>query len=170
MSNVYDLGQGFETLWELVEAGEIDESVIEEAFDNLKDDLAAKFENCCKYIANEKTTIAGIKAEKKRLEDKINAKENAIKRLKELMKAALDKSGEKKLPCGSFLVYTQKNPKSLVMDETSIAFIPNEYLKQKDPEINTSAIKDVLENGTDDEKQKLEGIAHLEQTESLRIK
>ena len=170
MSNVYELGQGFDILWELIEAGETEDDVIEEAFENLTEDLAAKFENCCKYITNEKTSIDGLKAEKKRLEAKIASRENAIKRLKAAMQKALDKSGNKKLPCGSFLVYTQKNPKSLVMDETSIEYIPQGYLKTRNPEIDTAKIKDVLENGTDEEKEKLEGIAHLVQTESLRIK
>ena len=170
MSNVYELGQGFETLWELIEGEEIDETVIEEAFDNLRDDLAAKFENCCKYITNEKAIISGLKAEKKRIEDKINAKENALNRLKELMEGALRKSGDRKLPCGSFTVYLQNNPKSVVLDETHISYIPEQYLRYKEPKVDRKAMKDVLENGTDEEKQALEGIAHLEQTESLRIK
>ena len=170
MSNVYELGQGFETLWELIEGEELDETVIEEAFENLKDDLAAKLENCCKYITNEKAILDGLKAEKKRIDDKINAKENALNRLKKLMYDAMFKAGEKNIPCGSFTVYVQKNPKSVVLDETNISYIPEQYLRQKEPEINKTAMKEVLENGTEAEKQALEGIAHLEQTASLRIK
>ena len=170
MSNIYELGQGFETIWEMIEGEGIEESVIEEAFLNLKEDLAYKFENCCKYIINENAILDGLKAEKKRIDERITAKENAIKRLKKVMKEAMDKAGEKNLPCGSFTVYIQNNPKSLVLDQTDIQYIPDKYLKVKAPEIDIKAIKEALEKGTDAEKQALEGVAHLKQDASLRIR
>jgi hypothetical protein len=43
--------------------------------------------------------------------------------------------------------------------------VPEEYLRQKDPEINKTAIKEALKAGED-----LSGIAHLEQTEGVRFK
>ena len=50
MSNVYEIAQGFDTLWELIEDETVEDAVLEDAFANLTDDLKDKFENCCKYI------------------------------------------------------------------------------------------------------------------------
>jgi hypothetical protein len=43
--------------------------------------------------------------------------------------------------------------------------IPERYIKYLDPEIDKAKIKEDIQKGID-----VEGIAHLEQTESLRIR
>lgn len=165
MANVYEIGKGFDIIWSLLEDEAIEDEALEDAFQNLKDDMADKFENCCKYIINENADIEAMKAEENRIAERRKAKENAIERLKNVMQMALNKAGEKKLPCGTFTVSLQKNPASVVMDEDHIENIPEKYLKNADPEINKKKIKEDLQNGVD-----LEGIAHLEQSESLRIR
>lgn len=165
MANVYEIGKGFDTIWSLLEDEVMDDEALQDAFQNLKDDMADKFENCCKYIVNETAEIDAMKAEEKRIAERRKAKENAIARLKAVMQMALNKAGEKKLPCGTFTVSLQKNPASVVMDEYYIENIPEKYLKIAEPEIDRKKIKEDLQNGTE-----LEGIAHLEQTESLRIR
>ena len=165
MPNIYEFTQSFSTLWMLLEDEAVEDSVLEDAFANLTDDLKSKLENCCKYIKNEEADIAGIKEEEKRLKAKRSAAENRITRLKVLMKNVMDVAGEKKLPGGTFTVSIQKNPESVVMDEQYIENIPEEYLKFKEPEIDRAKLKEHLKAGVD-----LEGIAHLEQTEGLRIR
>ena len=51
------------------------------------------------------------------------------------------------------------------MDEAYIENIPDRFLIPQDPQIDKKAIKEALKNG-----ENLEGLAHLEQTESLRIR
>ena len=165
MANVYDLGSSFDLIWNLIEDEAMEESALDEAFDNLVDDTKDKFENCCKYIKNVESDIAGLKEEEKRLHDKRKSLENSIERFKGLMHEAMNAAGEKKLPCGTFTVSLQKNPESVVMDEQYIENIPEEYLKYKDPEIDRAKIKEHLKAGVN-----LEGIAHLEQSEGLRIR
>lgn len=165
MANVYEIGKGFDTIWALLEEEVIEDGALEDAFQNLKDDMADKFENCCKYIINENADIEALKAEEKRISAKRKAKENAVARLKAVMQMAMNKAGEKKLPCGTFTVSLQSNPASVVMDESYIENIPEKYLKALDPAIDKAKIKEDLQNGVD-----LEGIAHLEKSESLRIR
>jgi hypothetical protein len=51
------------------------------------------------------------------------------------------------------------------MDEQYIENVPERFLKIKEPEIDRTAIRKALQSG-----ENLDGIAHLEQTESLQIR
>ena len=165
MANVYELGQSFNTLWDLIEDETVEDAVLEDAFANLTDDLKDKFENCCKYIKNLDSDIAGLKEEEKRIKAKRQALENGKERLKSLMLRAQKASGEKKLQCGTFTTSLQMNPERVVMDEQYIENIPEQYLKYKDPEIDKIKLKEDLKAGTAPE-----GIAHLEQDMGIRIR
>ena len=165
MASVYELKQGFILLANMIEDETVSDEDILDAWNNQTDDLKEKFENCCKYIKNVESDIAGLKEEEARLKAKRKALENSIERFKGLMHETMNAAGEKKLPCGTFTVSLQKNPESVVMDESHIENIPEEYLKFKEPEIDRAKIKEHLKAGVD-----LEGIAHLEQTEGLRIR
>lgn len=165
MANLYELNAEFNQLWMLLEDEEVDEEMVIGAFETATEDLTFKLENCCKYIKNIDAEIAGLKAEEERLYARRKAKENAVKRLKELMKLAMNTAGEKKLPCGTFTVSVQNNPASVVMDEQCIENIPEDYLKYRDPEIDKKKLKDHLEKGIAPE-----GIAHLEVSSSVRIR
>lgn len=165
MANIYELTGAFNTLWNLMEEGGIDDETLMEVFENTEEELSAKLEGYCKFIKNLESDIAGLKAEEKRLAEKRRVMENTIDRAKFAMQTALNASGNKKMPCGSFTVSIQATPKKVVMDEQCIENIPDEYLKFAEPEIDRKKLKEHLEAGYD-----LEGIAHLEQSEGLRIR
>lgn len=168
MPSIYELKNEFLTLWSILEDELTDDETLAGAFETATDDLKDKLENCAKYIKNETAIIKGLKEEEERLAAKRKAKENAIKRLKALMEGAMIAAGEKRLECGTFLIYFQTNPPSVKIDEPYIENIPDAYLKPKDPDIDR---KKLLEDLKDPEKAKeLEGIAHIEQTTSMRIK
>ena len=165
MANVYELKNTFNTLWSLLEDELVDDDALIGAFETASEDLAIKLENCCKYIKNEEAVIAGLKEEEERLNSRRKAKENAIKRLKALMKDALTAAGEKKMQCGTFTASIQNNAPSVVMDEQYIENVPAEYLRVKDPEVDKKKILEDLKAGKD-----LTGLAHLQQTSSIRIR
>ena len=165
MANIYELKQEFDTLWMILEDELADEEAITDAFQVATEDLADKLENCCKYIKNTEAEIAGLKAEEERLYARRKIKENAIKRLKELMKMAMNAAGEKKLVCGTFTTSLQNNAPSVVLDESYIENIPQEYLRIKEPEVDRKKMLEDLKAGKD-----LEGLAHLEVTSSIRIR
>lgn len=165
MANIYELKQEFDTLWMILEDELADEEAITDAFQVATEDLAEKLENCCKYIKNTETEIAGLKAEEERLYARRKTKENAIKRLKELMKMAMIAAGEKKIVCGTFTTSLQNNAPSVVLDESYIESIPQEYLRINEPEVDRKKMLEDLKAGKD-----LEGLAHLEVTSSIRIR
>ena len=165
MASIYELKAEFDTLWMILEDELAEDEVIADAFQTATEDLADKLENCCKYIKNEEALIAGLKEEEERLNARRKAKENAIKRLKALMQDAMLASGEKKIQCGTFTTSIQNNAPSVVVDEQYIENIPSEYLRVKEPEIDKKKLLEDLKAG-----KELDGIAHLEVTQSLRIR
>ena len=165
MASVYELKNEFNTLWSILEDELADDEMILGAWETAQEDLAIKLENCCKYIKNEEALITGLKEEEERLNTRRKAKENAIKRLKALMQDAMTAAGEKKIQCGTFTTSIQNNAPSVVVDEQYIENIPEEYLRIKEPEIDRKKMLEDLKAGQD-----LEGLAHLEVKQSLRIR
>ena len=164
MANLYELKNEFNTLWEILEDELADDETISGAWEVAQEDLADKLENCCKYIKNCEAEIAGLKAEEERLNARRKDKENAVKRLKDLMKQAMLAAGEKKIQCGTFTTSVQNNAPLVVLDEQYMENIPEEYLVHK-TDINRRQMLEDLKAGKD-----LEGLAHLEQSSSIRIR
>ena len=165
MPNIYEIKNEFNTLWSILEDELVDDEALVGAWETATEDLADKLENCCKYIKNGETEIAGLKAEEERLNARRKAKENAIKRLKQLMQDAMNAAGEKKLPCGTFTVSIQNNAPSVVMDEQYVENVPAEFLRMREPEVDKKKILEALKDG-----KNLDGLAHLQQTASIRIR
>ena len=165
MPNIYEIKNEFNTLWSILEDELVDDEALVGAWETATEDLADKLENCCKYIKNEEAVIAGLKEEEERLNARRKAKENAIKRLKQLMQDAMNAAGEKKLPCGTFTVSIQNNAPSVVMDEQYVENVPAEFLRMREPEVDRKKILEALKEG-----KNLDGLAHLQQTASIRIR
>ena len=167
MASIYELTNEFSMLWELMEEGTLDDEALAGAFDCTKEELAIKLEGYCKFIKNLESDIEGLKAEEKRLAARRKTMENTIERSKAAMLNAMKVAGEKKIPCGSFTVSAQANPPKVILDEQYIENIPEKYLTIQEPEVNRKAMLEALKAGNCEE---LEGIAHLETGESLRIR
>ena len=165
MASIYELTQEFNTLWQLMEDGTLDDEMLAGAFDVAAEDLAIKLEGYCKFIKNLESDIAGLKEEEKRLATRRKTMENTVERSKLAMQRAMQTAGEKKMVCGTFTTSIQKNAPSVVMDEQYIENIPAEYLRLKEPEVDKKKILEDLKAG-----KNLEGLAHLEQSSSLRIR
>ena len=164
MASIYDLTGSFQTLWNLMEEGTLDDEVLQEVFENTTEELSIKLEGYCKFIKNLESDIAGLKAEEERLAARRKTMENTIKRSKEAMQRAMNVAGEKKLPCGSFTVSLQKSPASVVLDVTDTSEVPPRYIRYPEPEVDKAKIKEELSNGVE------LSFAHLESKESLRIR
>lgn len=164
MASIYDLTGSFQTLWNLMEEGTLDDEILQEVFENTTEELSIKLEGYCKFIKNLESDIAGLKAEEERLAARRKTMENTIKRSKEAMQRAMNVAGEKKLPCGSFTVSLQKSPASVVLDVTDTSEVPPRYMRFPEPEVDKAKIKEELSNGAE------LSFAHLESKESLRIR
>lgn len=165
MASLYELTGDAIRLRDLLTEGEIDEEIIRDAIVNNNEEIALKLENYAKFIKNTESDIAGLKAEELRLKEKRKALENTIDRMKKAMQDALILSGNNKVKSPLFTFAMQKNPPSVVMDEQYIENIPEKYIIHPEPTIDRKALLDDLKSGVD-----LDGIAHIEQTESMRIR
>ena len=168
MASIYELTGEFLTLWNLMEEGTLEDEAITGAFECTTEELAIKLEGYCKFIKNLRSDAAGLKAEEERLAARRKTLENTEKRMKEAMKAALQASGERKIPAGSFVVGLKANSRpSVVLEEQYIENIPARYLIPQDPKVNTEQIMKDLQAG---EVKDLEGVAHLDRGEHITIR
>lgn len=164
MANIYEFLAGFNALWSLIEDETVDDAVIEDCFTNMTDDLKDKLENCCKYLKNVDSDIAGLDEEIKRLQAKKKSLKNGKDRLKKLMFDAQMACGEKKLQCGTFTTSIQKNPPKLVLDVESVYDVPEEFLKYAEPEVKSKDALDAIKSGAEF------NWCHAVQEDSLRIR
>jgi len=165
MANLYELSSDYIKLQELLEEGELDPEMLEEAMQYTKEELSIKFENYCKVIRNIENNIAGLKAEEDRMSARRKAMENNIKAMKTRMLDAMVTTDTKKIDGELFTISRQKNPASVVMDVNYIEDVPEKYLIEQDPKIDKKKLAEDLKAGVE-----LDGIAHLEQGEGIRIK
>jgi hypothetical protein len=77
----------------------------------------------------------------------------------------MELTGKTKFKTDLFSFGIQKNAPSVVIDAVDIRDIPEDYLKFKEPEVDKTAIKNAINAGVD-----FEGLAHLEVSQSLRIR
>ena len=162
MASIYELKGEFLTIWNLMDEGAISDEVLAEVFQNTKEELAIKLENYCKFLKNIDSDVAGLDAEIKRLQARKKALQNTKDSAKTAMKNAMEAAGENKMPCGTFKLSISNNPPKLVMDAEDLDKIPAEYWTIPEPIVDSDKIKETLQNGTDEEKAALEGVAHIE--------
>lgn len=165
MASLYELTGDALKLRELLELGDLDPEAIKDAVETNNEEITLKLENCAKVIKNIESDIAGLKAEEERLASRRKTYENNIKALKSKMQDALLATGERKLKGQLFSFNVQTNPPSVVLDEAYIENIPDKYITKPEPVVNKKALLEDLKAGVD-----LEGIAHLDTTESIRIR
>lgn len=173
MSTLYDLIDDYQRFSEILECEDTDEAIkddLKEAVDNLAEDVEAKIDDYGKAISNRKANIAARKAEIERLQALNDADNRAIDRMKGICEQAMRITGKPKVKTTFYNFYFQKNPESVVLEEGYIENIPEEFLVYQEPKVNKTAIKEVLKGDDEALKERLEGIAHLEQTESIRIR
>lgn len=165
MASIYELTDDFLRIQDMMEDPELDPQTLADTFEAVDGELELKAESYAKVMKNLEGDLAGIKAEIDRLTAKKRAIENNIKNMKATLQSVMEVTGKTKFKTELFSFGIQKNAPSVVIDEQYIENIPEEYLKFREPEINKIAIKDAINNGVD-----LSGIAHLEQSQSLRIR
>ena len=165
MSTLYKLTEDYMNLLALAEDPDIDEQAFMDTLDGIEGAIEIKAENYAKIMRQLEADAAACDAESKRLKNKAKTIDNNIRRMKQALQFAMQATGKTKFKTPLFSFYIQKNPASVVMDEQYIENIPERFLIRKDPEINRKAIRDAINAGED-----LEGLAHLSETYSLRIR
>lgn len=162
---LYELTEDYMNLLEMAEDPDTDPEAFADTLEGIEGAIEDKADGYAKVIRTLEGDAAACDAESKRLRNKKIAIENNIKRMKAALQYAMEATGKTKFKTPLFSFGIQKNPAAVVMDEGYIENIPERFLIPQDPVIDKKAIKEALKNGED-----LEGLAHLEQSESLRIR
>lgn len=164
MASIYELTDDIVFINQMMEEGEVDPEALKGALEVSKEELKIKLEHYCQFIKNLESDIDGLKMEEQRLALKRKHLEDTKERMKSAIDWSLDQVGEKKLECGTFKVSKQANPASVKLD-CELSLIPEKYLIPQEPKIDKKLLKEDIDGGVD-----LSGVAHLERTESIRIK
>lgn len=165
MSSIYELTADYLQILEMMEDPELDPQTLADTMEGVEGELEIKAENYARVMKNLEGDVAALKAEETRLSEKRKTIENNIKRMKQTLQSMMTITGKTKFKTELFSFGIQKNAPSVIIDASDINNIPPDFLKFKDPEVDKTKIKEAIQGGAD-----LSGIAHLEQTESLRIR
>lgn len=166
MSTLYELTGQMQALLALMEDPDTDPQIIEDSLEAISGEIEVKADGYARVMAELEARKAAVKAEKDRLAALESSLGKNIDRMKESLKTSMIATGKTKFKTDLFSFSVQKNPPKVVIDDPSR--IPEAYLIPQDPKIDTAAIKNALKDA--DEAPLWEGIARLEQGESLRIR
>lgn len=120
-----------------------------------------KADNYAVIIADLNAQEAKLKAEIDRLTKRRQTLRNNADRMKQSLQQAMETVGKEKMKTDYYSYTIQKNPPKLILDDEDI--VPEDYFVTR-RELDKVSLKDALKAG-----QEVRG-AHLEQTESLRIR
>lgn len=169
MASLYELTGDYAKFAEIAQQGDLDDdmqAMLDGALANLADDIEVKLEGYAKVIKNFESDIEGLKKEEDRLAGKRKTLENRVKSMKTAMRDAMIATGKLKVKGDLFSFTVKNNAPSVVMDEQYIENIPEKYLIAQEPKIDRKLLaEDLKADGA-----ALEGIAHLESSQSILIK
>ena len=140
-----------------------------DTLDGMEEEIKYKAENVALYIKSLKADADALKAEKEKLEARLKAKEKSIKSMTGYLKNCLEAAKLKKIETPRAAISIRNNPESVeITDEKS--FIGwaqdnnDDLLRYKDPEVNKTAVKQLLKAGEE------VPFAKLIRTKTLNIK
>ena len=162
---LYQLTDEFLQLLEMAEDPDTDLQALTDTMEAINADLEDKADGYAIIIRQMTGDMETIKAEIDRLNCRKMAMEKNIDRMKDNLRFSMGVTGKTKFKTARFNFSIAKNPPAVVMDTDDIAHIPEEYHIPQPDKIDKRAIKDALKAGAD-----LTGVAHLEQSMSLRIR
>ncbi len=161
MTTLYDLTGEWLTLMEMLEDPNADPTAIQDTLEGIEGEIEDKADGYAKIIRQLISDGKVIEAEEKRLYDRRQSINNNVKYMKQRLEDAMRITGKTKFKTTLFSFGIQKNPVSVVIDKP--ADVPKNFWIPQEPKFDKAGLKDFLINNTCD-------FAHLEQTESLRIR
>lgn len=165
MSNIYEITNDYLQIMAMLEDSDLDPQTLADTMEGIEGEFEIKAENYAKVMKNLEGDILAIKTEIDRLTAKKKALENNIKNMKSTLQTAMETTGKTKFKTELFSFNIQKTAPAVVIDLEDLSKLPSQFIKQHEIEADKTAIKEALKRG-----ENLDGIAHFEQSESLRIK
>ena len=164
MSTLYELAADYQILADMMEDPETDPQVIEDTMEGIVGEIEDKADGYAKVMRNFEAQVDGIDKEVKRLQERKRTIAENVKRMKTRLQQVMEVTGKTKFKTDLFSFGIQNNPPSVVMDAEDLNSVPERFVIVE-TSLNKTAVKEAIKQGED-----LTGIAHLEQTQSLRIR
>jgi len=161
---LYELTGAWKTLLEMAEDPEEDPQAIADTMDSLQGDIEDKADGYGKVMRSLRSDVTAIDEEIRRLQDRRATILGNIDECEFRLKSSMEEMGINKIKTKLFSFNIQKTPARVVIDREGE--IPVDFLVMQSPKINKEKIKQALKAGDDS----LNGIAHLEQGTSLRMR
>lgn len=166
MATLYQLTGQMQALLALMEDPDTDPQIIEDSLEAVSGEIEYKADCYARVMAELEAQKAAVKAEKDRLAARESSLGKNIDRMKESLKTSMIATGKIKFKTPLFSFSIAKNPPKVVIDDPDR--IPEGFLIPQPPKVDTASIKESLKSI--DAGPMWEGICHLEQGESLRIR
>lgn len=169
MATLYELTEQLQLLVSLAEdpdSIDMNPDIFADTFEGLEMEFEDKADGYARVITEVKARSASLDAEIKRLQARKKACDNSADRMTEALKNAMISTGKTKFKTPLFSFSIAKNPPKVVIDDPDR--IPEGFLIPQPPKVDTASIKESLKSI--DAGPMWEGICHLEQGESLRIR
>lgn len=162
MSSLYELTNEYQALLEMAEDPDISPEVFSDTLEAVGGEIEVKADGYARVMRTLESQISGLKAEESRLGARRKTLEGNVERMKRSLEQAMRLTGKTKFKTELFSFGIQKNPASVVIDDEGK--VPKEFWIPQDPKLDKASIKELLKTGEACE------YAHLEQSESLRIR
>lgn len=162
---LYELTEEYRQLLDMASDPDTDPETLADTMEMISAELTDKADAYAVIMRQLAGDMDTIKGEIDRLTARRTAIANNIERMKQNLQNAMLATGRTKFKTTLFSFGIQKNPPSVVMETEDPARIPEAYRIPQPDKVDKKAIKDALKAGAD-----LSGVAHLEQTEGLRIR
>lgn len=166
MATLYELTGQYQALLALMEDPEVDPQIVEDSLEAVSGEIEIKADGYAKVRLELLSQRDALKAEIDRLTARVRTIDRNVDRLMESLKNGLIVAEKPKFKTELFSFSIAKNPPKVVIDDPDL--IPSYMKIPQEPKIDTAAIKELLKSG--DDLGVLDGAAHLEQGESLRIR
>ncbi len=163
MMTLYEMTEDYRMLLEMAEDPDVDPAVLKDTMDGIEGAIEEKAEGYAMVMKELEASENAIKNEIDRLNARRLTITNSVHCMKLSLQEAMELTGKTKFKTDLFSFGIQKNPPSVVLD-VDPEVLPDEYLIPQPPKVDKTKIKEDLKAGLDI------GVAHLEQTESLRIR
>jgi len=166
---LYELTAEYQTLYDLLAHGEIDEQTVFDTIEGglLDQQLEDKADGYAKIIKMLEADAAFAKEEADRLRARRDAFERNAARLKDRLYDAMKTTGREKFKTGLFSFGIQNNPPKVVVDDMEAFDADSPWWKPRkydESELDKTAIKNALKDGA-----VIDGV-RLVQTDGLRIR
>jgi hypothetical protein len=165
MANIYELTADMMKILSMMDDPDLDQQTLKDTMEGIEGAYEDKFDGYAAVIRQLTGYINELEEEKKRIDARKESFENNVKKMKKIMLESMNATGKTKFKTAKNSFWTQKNKASVVIDAKSVWDIPEDFRRYKDPEPDKTKIGEAIAAGQD-----FTGIAHMEQTESVRIK